>query len=123
MASHAHLIVSSNSDLPLAGIIRDTKSYTSRHIRKLLEDKAAVGESRREWMFWMMQRAGRSNVDNIDFQSWQQHNQPIVLDNNFLIDQKVKYIHNNPVEAGFVEKPEDWKYSSAIDYTIHDKGL
>lgn len=49
MTSHAHLIVSSNEGLPLAGIIRDTKSYTSRHIRKLLEDKDAVGESRREW--------------------------------------------------------------------------
>ena len=123
MTSHAHLIVSSNEGLPLAGIIRDTKSYTSRHIRKLLEDKDAVGESRREWMFWMMQRAGKRNANNTDFQFWQQHNQPIVLDNNFMIDQKVEYVHNNPVEAGFVDKPEDLKYSSAIDFTINGKGL
>ncbi|MBK9483452.1 MAG: transposase [Bacteroidetes bacterium] len=130
MTSHAHLIVSSNAGLPLAGIIRDTKSYTSRHIRKLLENKDAVGESRREClpvsqtgMFWMMQRAGKRNANNTDFQFWQQHNQPIVLDNNFMIDQKVEYIHNNPVEAGFVDKPEDWKYSSAIDFTINGKGL
>ncbi len=65
-----------------------------------------------------MQRAGKRNANNTDFQFWQQHNQPIVLDNNFLIDQKVEYIHNNPVEAGFVEKPEDWKYSSAIDLLL-----
>jgi len=30
--------------------------------------------------------------------------------------QKLDYIHNNPVEAGFVTKAEEWKYSSAIDY-------
>ena len=26
------------------------------------------------------------------------------------------YLHNNPVMAGFVEKPEDWLYSSARNY-------
>jgi putative transposase len=30
--------------------------------------------------------------------------------------QKVRYIHNNPVKAGLVEKPEDWIWSSAVDY-------
>jgi len=46
-----------------------------------------------------------------------------------VIDQKVDYlpdrqagIHFNPVEAGFVNEPHHWKYSSAIDY-IGGKGL
>lgn len=26
------------------------------------------------------------------------------------------YIHNNPVRAGLVEKPEDWEFSSYRDY-------
>ncbi len=30
--------------------------------------------------------------------------------------QKLDYIHNNPVEAGFVIKAEECKCSSAIDY-------
>ncbi len=30
--------------------------------------------------------------------------------------QKLDYIHYNPIEAGFVTKVEEWKYSSAIDY-------
>lgn len=30
--------------------------------------------------------------------------------------QRLDYIHNNPVEAGFVEKPTDWVLSSARDY-------
>jgi hypothetical protein len=30
--------------------------------------------------------------------------------------QKLDYLYYNPVDAGFVTKPEEWKYSSAIDY-------
>ena len=30
--------------------------------------------------------------------------------------QKLNYIHNNPVKAGIVEKPEDYIYSSARSY-------
>ena len=41
---------------------------------------------------------------------------------NAVIDQKIDYVHNNPVVAGFVEKPEDWKYSSAKDF-CNEKGL
>jgi len=36
--------------------------------------------------------------------------------------QKLEYIHMNPVEAGFVEKPEDYLYSSARDF-YGKKGL
>ena len=32
------------------------------------------------------------------------------------IDQRLEYIHNNPVEAGIVLSPEDYLYSSAINY-------
>jgi hypothetical protein len=55
-------------------------------------------------------------------QLWQQHNKPIELWSPKVIDQKVDYIHNNPVEAGFVLEPHQWKYSSAIDYS-GGKGL
>jgi hypothetical protein len=36
--------------------------------------------------------------------------------------QKLDYIHYNPVEAGFVEKPEEYLYSSARDY-YEGKGI
>ena len=32
---------------------------------------------------------------------------------NGIIDQKIEYIHNNPLEAGYVTNPESWYYSSA----------
>ena len=39
-----------------------------------------------------------------------------------MIDQKIDYIHKNPVEEGLVFKPEDYVYSSAVDYA-GEKGL
>ncbi len=32
-------------------------------------------------------------------------------------NEQVEYIHLNPVKAGLVERPEDWKWSSVHDYT------
>ena len=36
------------------------------------------------------------------------------------IEQKIDYIHNNPVTAGIVNKPEDYIYSSARNYANLD---
>ena len=30
-----------------------------------------------------------------------------------MIEQKINYIHNNPVEAGFVNNANEWRLSSA----------
>ena len=119
MTSHVHMIMGSNQD-KLEGIVRDMKSYTSGRLRKAIQ--AHPQESRREWMLWMMERAGSKNKNNKGFQFWQQHNQPIELNTNSIMQQKLDYIHNNPVEAGFVENAEEWLFSSARDY-CGNKGL
>lgn len=65
----------------------------------------------------MMKRAGNKNSNVKAYQFWQQHNKPIELWSAKVIDQKMEYIHNNPVLSGFVEEPHYWKYSSAVDYS------
>ncbi len=113
MTSHVHLIIGTN-DSPMQNIIRDLKRYTSETLHHAIRENNI--ESRREWLLWMMERAGKKNGNNINFQLWQQHNQPIELSDNKMAHQKLEYIHYNPVEAGFVLRQEDWLYSSAIDY-------
>ncbi len=39
---------------------------------------------------------------------------------NKFIKQKVDYIHNNPVKAGLVDKPEEYLFSSARNYADMD---
>ena len=64
----------------------------------------------------MMEKAGKDKSNVKGRQFWQQHNKPIELWSNKVIKQKIEYIHNNPVETGFVIDPIDWKYSSARNY-------
>jgi REP element-mobilizing transposase RayT len=113
MPSHVHLIVSTK-DKPLQAIMRDLKSFTSHKIKE--EIQAHPGESRREWLNWMFGRAGLKNSNNKDWQLWQQDNHPIELWDNYMIDSKLDYLHNNPVEAGIVREPEHYQWSSAFDY-------
>jgi putative transposase len=91
-----------------------------RMLRKAIEEHP--GESRREWIVWLMERAGMRNSNNNEWQLWQQHNKPIEIVNNDMFYQKLNYIHKNPVEAGFVENEEDYLFSSARDF-YNKKGL
>jgi REP element-mobilizing transposase RayT len=119
MTSHVHLIIGSNKN-KMEDIIRDLKSHTFRQLKQTIKNHPQ--ESRKEWMLWMMKRAGLKNINNKEFQFWQQHNQPLVLDTNKIIENTIDYIHNNPVAAGFVDMPIQYKYSSARDY-CDEKGL
>lgn len=65
-------------------------------------------------MLWLMERAGKKNSNNsdpiaIEWQFWRQHNKPLEIKNRESFDSYLQYIHDNPVAAGFVSKPEDWK--------------
>ena len=119
MPSHVHLVFKSTIQKP-EELLRDFKTFTSKEIVKLIAEN--IQESRREKMLNAFAKAGKlkSNVTHNQF--WQQHNQPIELWTNEVIDQKINYIHYNPVEAGFVEKEYEYLYSSARDYA-GNKGL
>ncbi len=64
----------------------------------------------------MMERAGKKNRNNKDWQFWQQHNKPIEIKDQEMFDKTLDNMHQNPLAAGFVTKPEDWKDSSAGDF-------
>ncbi|AFU67263.1 transposase, IS200 family [Psychroflexus torquis ATCC 700755] len=113
MPSHVHLIFRSSNEDP-SGLIRDFKGFTARKLIKAIEENPQ--ESRKEWLLFMMERAGKTKSNVKQHQFWQQHNQPVELWSEKVIQQKINYIHNNPVKSGFVTNPIDWKYSSARNY-------
>nr|WP_207434911.1 transposase [Sabulibacter ruber] len=113
MPSHLHLLFRAKDNNP-GEVLRDFKSFTSKQLLKAIAEN--IQESRKEWMLWLMERAGLKNGNVQKCQFWQQHNQPIEVWSPAVIEQKVEYIHQNPVEAGFVAEPHHWKYSSALDY-------
>jgi REP element-mobilizing transposase RayT len=113
MPSHIHMIIGSKKN-KLEDIVRDMKRHTSLELRTAIKNNNL--ESRKEWMIWMMERAGKKNGNNNNWQFWQQHNKPIEIKHQEMFDKTLEYIHLNPVMAGFVIKSEDWKYSSARDF-------
>ena len=104
MMSYVHLITGSESN-SLAHIMRDLKSSTSRSIRLCMEEHQS--ESRKEWLLWVMKRAGMRNSNHNDWQLWQQDSHPIELYNAEIRKQKLDYLHLNPVVSGFVIKAEE----------------
>jgi hypothetical protein len=91
-------------------LLRDFKKYTSRKIVQSIQENPQ--ESRKEWMLKVFERAGKDKGNITNYQFWQHHNKPIELWSMKVIKQKIDYIHNNPVESGFVH----WKYSSARNF-------
>jgi REP element-mobilizing transposase RayT len=114
MTNHVHMIVSASEGYYLENIMRDLKKFTSVEIIKAIKNNPT--ESRKMWLLQAFAEEGKQNANNTSNQFWQQDNHPIELYNNEMIEQKLNYIHNNPVKSGFVEKPEDYVYSSARDY-------
>jgi len=120
MSNHVHLIARAKEGFLLQNIMRDMKKHTSKEILKAIQENAE--ESRKDWLLYIYKNAGAYNSNNENYQFWRQDNKPIELYSPEVIAQKLDYIHNNPVEAGIVDRPEDYVYSSARDYA-EDKGL
>jgi REP element-mobilizing transposase RayT len=119
MTNHIHLIFRAKESNP-SDVLKAFKTFTSKQLQSKIESN--IQESRKEYMLWMMERAGKNN-SNVKFrQFWQQHNQPTEIYTSEVFEQKLDYIHKNPVETGFVTEPHYWQYSSAIDYS-GGKGL
>ena len=114
MTSHVHLIIGRHGKENLEGIIRDIKKYTAYKLIEAIKNNPQ--ESRRELLIWLFERAGKANNNNTNYQLWQQHSHPIELFNSEMVNQRLDYIHNNPVEAGIVLSPEHYLYSSAVNY-------
>ncbi|WP_016988927.1 hypothetical protein [Flavobacterium sp. ACAM 123] len=108
MTSHFRLIVTA-FDGELQNIIRDFKKFTSK---KLIEAIKENPESRREWLLRKFsseaQKLGRAK----NYKVWQDCFHPVILDTLEKIEQRVNYIHYNPVEAEIVFHERDYVNSS-----------
>lgn len=122
MTSHIHLIATSTKN-ELQAIIRDFKRFTNKKIVTAIQD---IGESRREWLLakfsYEAQRTQRANR----YKVWKDGFHPVILDTAKKLEQRIHYIHMNPIDEGFVSSPEYWKNSSYNFYSdelSYDGGL
>jgi len=107
MSNHLHMICSCQQGFELSDALRDFKKFTSTAVVTAIEQNKR--ESRKSWMLWLLKQK-----DEILF--WQPGNHPEEIRTRDFFRQKLDYIHNNPVRAGIVDKPEEYRYSSARDF-------
>jgi putative transposase len=119
MSNHLHLVCRANEDAKISDIVRDFKKYTAKTI---LDKIINEPESRRDWMLYRFEFAGKFDNRISKYRFWQDTNHAIQLINTEPIVQKINYIHDNPVRALIVGRQEDYLYSSARDYS-GEKGL
>jgi len=58
----------------------------------------------------------RAHKQNTTYQVWEEGNHPQIIESETVMLQKLDYIHWNPVKRGYVDQPEQWRYSSARNY-------
>ncbi len=112
MTSHLHAIVSSNGE-ELQHIIRDFKKFTSKRIVEAIQE---YPESRREWFLKKFSYAAQRTERGVNFKFWKDGFHPVLLDNFEKVEQRLNYIHYNPVSARFVYHERDWVNSSYAAY-------
>ncbi|WP_321369488.1 transposase [uncultured Draconibacterium sp.] len=120
MTSHVHLIFRSSGKQKPELLLGDFKRFTSNAVVKAIKDNPK--ESRKEFLLKQFRKAASESSNVKRYQFWRHDNKPIELWSNKVIDEKIDYVHQNPVEEGFVFRAEDYLFSSAVDYS-GEKGL
>lgn len=105
MDTHIHLIWQVKGKWLSSQVRRDFFKYTAQQFKKLLEQKYP----RALHIF-------KSTQQDRLYQFWERHTLCVELFTPVVFDQKVDYIHNNPVKAGLCRYPEEYVYSSAKYY-------
>lgn len=113
MSNHIHLMVRAKQE-NLPDVLRDFKKFTASRILKLIAESGT--ESRKDWMLKRFEFAAQRHVRNSTYQFWTHENHAVEIISNKFIDQKLNYIHENPVRAGWVEEAQEYLYSSARNY-------
>jgi REP element-mobilizing transposase RayT len=106
MTNHVHLIFRVVNDGQPQLVLGDFKRFTSKALIKAIKENNR--ESRREFLLEQFKKAAESSSNVKQYQFWRHDNKPIELWSNKVIQEKINYIHQNPVEAGLVFKAEDY---------------
>ncbi|PQJ12710.1 transposase [Flavipsychrobacter stenotrophus] len=109
MTNHMHMIVR-GKDGNISGILRDFKKYTAYKMLTAIKEEP---ESRREWLLHRFEWNASTNERSSNYQVWMHDNHAEGVYSEDFFNQKLNYIHNNPVRAGWVEHPEEYVFSSA----------
>jgi REP element-mobilizing transposase RayT len=112
MSTHVHAVLWPDEGINLSDVTRDFKRFTSREIS---------GEAERQGASKFLARFRNARKENraqdvSTYQVWQEGSHPEAIFTEKFAEQKIDYIHLNPVRAGLVQAAHEWPFSSARAY-------
>ena len=107
METHIHFIAQAER---LDKCLSSFKSFTARRIIDYLELNDAEYLLERLRFFKLAHKSDR------EYQFWQEGSHAELVFCDAMMREKLEYIHANPVKRGYVDKAEQWRYSSARSY-------
>lgn len=107
LENHLHCVASSKN---LSKEIGNFKSFTARKMIDFFEERK-IGHILKQLEFYTLQGRGERA-----HQIWQKGSHPLLIQSQEMMNQKIEYIHKNPVKRGYVDDPLHWRYSSARNY-------
>ncbi|MDD3647679.1 MAG: transposase [Candidatus Dojkabacteria bacterium] len=110
MTNHIHLIAQCSD---MVKFLKGFKSFSTMQVKLLIK------QDNRLYLKNLILKA-KLNQRREKYSIWNYKNWPVLVESDYFFEQKLNYIHNNPVVKGFVEDPTDWKYSSARNYELND---
>lgn len=108
MENHVHFIAS-GKQLPKE--LAQFKSFTARETIYYLTANSHTQKLQQ------LSTDQAINFSGYSYRVWQEGFKPEKITGEKMMIQKLKYMHKKPVKRGYVEKPEEWRYSSAKNYS------
>ena len=117
MPSHFHWIIQVEPEKgTISDIMRDIKKYSAWDLIELLR---ISGRTQFDPLFRYEAVPYRDQSHKV----WMKRFHDQVIRSEKMFFSRLRYIHNNPVEAGIVKRPEAYKYSSARNYILGDDSI
>ncbi len=113
MENHIHIIASASD---ISKELNRFKSYTARVAIDFLKDNGHKS------ILHQLKTLKIPNKTDQEYQFWQEGAHPERIISPDMLNQKLNYIHNNPVKRGYVDNPGHWRYSSYRNY-YEDGGI
>jgi len=132
MPDHMHLLLwwdrGEKLELSISKIMQGVKGVTARRIIDLmvgngLEHLLQPTPMRREQMLSLTQKSAKSHRQNLRYRLWQPDFYDFNIYNEEKLLEKLNYVHHNPVRAGLVLSPGDYKWSSYRLYSSESEGF
>jgi REP element-mobilizing transposase RayT len=107
--NHFHAILSGPD---LSSTLRGLKGFTAQ---ALIEQ---IRTEKRDWLLNQLAYYCKAHKTRSERQVWQEGSHPQEIETDDMMEQKVDYIHHNPVVRGLVIGLEHWRYSSAHEWLV-----